>query len=186
MWKGGPAAPDVRPGPPAGAACTGIAAGVGFGAMAIWLVRHGETEWSISGQHTGTTDIAPTPEGELQAIAIGKLLAGRGFDHVFASPMTRAQQTARPAEFGERIVVTEELRECDYGEFEGGTTKRIREIHPGWELFRDGCPGGETPEAMAERIGRFLVLWNRRIAPHAVLVADIATALARTTHGGPR
>jgi broad specificity phosphatase PhoE len=205
--------------------------------MAIWLVRHGETEWSISGQHTGTTDIALTPEGELQAIAIGKLLAGRAFDHVFASPRTRALQTARLAGFGDRFVVSEGLREYDYGEFEGTTTKQIWETHPGWELFRDGCPAGETPDAMAERIdvflaeiralegnvllfghghcfrsiaarflglpiqaatslrldagsvsilndgrdGATLVLWNRRVAPRAVLVADIATALARTT-----
>jgi probable phosphoglycerate mutase len=211
--------------------------GVGFGAMAIWLVRHGETEWSISGQHTGTTDIALTPEGELQAVAIGKMLAGRAFDHVFASPMTRAQQTARLAGFGDRTVVTEGLREYDYGEFEGLTTKEIWATHPEWELFRDGCPGGEMPDAMAERVDAFLaevrelqgnvllfghghcfrsiatrflglpiraatnlrldagsvsilndgrdgptlVLWNRRVAPRAVLVADIAAAVARAT-----
>jgi broad specificity phosphatase PhoE len=205
--------------------------------MAIWLVRHGETEWSISGQHTGTTDIPLTPEGELQAAAIGKLLSGRTFDHVFASPRTRAQQTARLAGFGDRLEVTESLREYDYGEFEGITTKDVWQTHPGWEHFRDGCPGGETPDAMAERVDAFLaelralegnvllfghghcfrsigarflglpiqaatnlrldagsisilhdgrdgpdlVLWNRRVAPRAVLVADIATALARTT-----
>jgi probable phosphoglycerate mutase len=205
--------------------------------MAIWLVRHGETEWSISGQHTGTTDIALTPEGELQAVAIGKLLAGRAFDHVFASPRLRAQHTARLAGFGDRVVITEGLREYDYGAFEGMTTKQIRESHAAWELFRDGCPEGETPEAMAERVDRFLaevralrgnvllfghghcfrsiaarflglpvqaatslrldagsvsilndgrdgptlVLWNRRVAPRAVLVADIAAAVARAT-----
>lgn len=205
--------------------------------MAIWLVRHGETAWSISGQHTGSTDIPLTPEGELQATAIGKLLAGRAFGHVFASPRTRAQQTARLAGFGERIVITEGLNEYDYGEFEGITTERIWKTHPGWELFRDGCPGGETPEEMAERVDAFLaelrglegnvllfghghcfrsigarflglpiraatnlrldagsisilhdgrdgpnlVLWNRRVAPRAVLVADIAAAVARAT-----
>ena len=120
--------------------------------MAIWLVRHGETEWSISGQHTGSTDIALTPEGRLQAVAIGKLLAGRRFDRVLASPMLRAQETGRLAGFGDRIRVHEGLLEFDYGEFEGLTTEQIRQTHPDWELFRDGCPGGETPEQMAKRV----------------------------------
>ena len=203
--------------------------------MAIWLVRHGETEWSISGQHTGSTDITLTPEGQLQAVAIGKLLAGRRFDHVFASPMLRARETGRLAGFGDRIRVHEGLLEYDYGEFEGLTTRQIRETHPRWELFRDGCPGGETPEEMAKRVdgvidelrqlggnillfghghcfrsvaarfldlsiryatnlrldagtisilsddrdGPALVLWNRRVQPRAMVVADIATAIAR-------
>jgi probable phosphoglycerate mutase len=120
--------------------------------MAMWLVRHGETEWSISGQHTGSTDLALTPEGQLQAVAIGKLLAGRRFDHVFASPMLRARETGGLAGFGDRIRVYEGLLEVDYGEFEGLTTQQIQEIHPGWELFRDGCLGGETPEQMAKRV----------------------------------
>lgn len=204
--------------------------------MAIWLVRHGETEWSISGQHTGSTDIALTPEGQLQAVAIGKLLARRRFDHVFASPMLRARETGRLAGFGDRIRLHEGLLEYDYGEFEGLTTKQIWETHPDWELFRDGCPGGETPEQMAKRVdgvldelrelggnillfghghcfrsvaarfldlsiryaanlrldagtisilsddrdGPALVLWNRRVQPRAMVVADIATAIART------
>ena len=204
--------------------------------MAIWLVRHGETEWSISGQHTGSTDIALTPEGALQAVAIGKLLSGRRFDHVFASPMLRARETGRLAGFGDRIRVYEGLHEVDYGEFEGLTTRQIWQTHPGWELFRDGCPGGETPEQMAKRVdgvieelrelggnillfghghcfrsiaarflnssirfatnlrldagtisillddrdGPALVLWNRRVQPRAVVVADIAAAIART------
>jgi broad specificity phosphatase PhoE len=204
--------------------------------MAIWLVRHGETEWSISGQHTGSTDIPLTPEGRLQAWAIGRLLAGRRFDHMFSSPMLRARETARLAGFGERIRVHEGLIEYDYGEFEGLTTGQIRATHPGWRLFRDGCPGGETPEQMAERVdavieelrelggnsllfghghcfrslavrfldlpiryasnllldagtisitsdahdGPALVLWNRRVQPRAMAVADSAAAIART------
>jgi broad specificity phosphatase PhoE len=120
--------------------------------MAIWMVRHGETEWSISGQHTGGTDIPLTPEGRLQATAIGKLLADRHFDHVFSSPMLRARETARIAGFGDRVRLYEGLLEYDYGELEGLTTKQIRAIHPGWQLFRDGCPGGETPEQMAKRV----------------------------------
>ena len=204
--------------------------------MAIWLVRHGETEWSISGQHTGSTDLALTPEGALQAVAIGKLLSGRRFDHVFASPMLRARETGRLAGFGDRIRVYEGLHEVDYGEFEGLTTRQIWETHPDWELFRDGCPGGETPKQMAKRVdgvidelrelrgnvllfghghcfrsiaarflnssirfatnlrldagtisilsderdGPALALWNRRVQPRAMVVADIATSIART------
>jgi broad specificity phosphatase PhoE len=204
--------------------------------MGIWLVRHGETDWSISGQHTGSTDIALTPEGQLQAVAIGKLLSGRRFDHVFASPILRARETGRLAGFGDRIRLHKGLLEVDYGEFEGLTTQQIWETRPRWELFRDGCPGGETPEQMAKRVdgvldelrelggnillfghghcfrsvaarflglsiryaanlrldagtisiladdrdGPALVLWNRRVQPRAMVVADIATAIART------
>ena len=124
--------------------------------MAIWMVRHGETEWSISGQHTGSTDIPLTPGGRLQATAIGKLLAGRRFDHVFSSPMLRARETAGLAGFGDRIRLHDGLLEYDYGEFEGLTTGQIRSTHPGWRLFRDGCPGGETPEEVAARVDRML------------------------------
>ena len=124
--------------------------------MALWLARHGETEWTVSGRHTGSTDIALIREGELQAIALGKLLAGRSFARVFASPMRRAKETARLAGFGDRFEVLEELREVDYGEFEGVTTSQIHEQDPEWELFRDGCPGGESPEQMTERVDRLL------------------------------
>ena len=204
--------------------------------MAIWLVRHGETEWSISGQHTGSTDLSLTPEGRLQSVAIGKLLAGRRFDLVFVSPMRRTQETARLAGFGGRMRVHEGLLEYDYGEFEGLTSDQIRATHPGWVLFRDGCPRGETPTQMATRAdalieelreltgsillfghghclrslaarfldlpirnatnlrldagtisiitsgrdGPELVLWNRRIQPRAIVVAEIASSLART------
>jgi broad specificity phosphatase PhoE len=124
--------------------------------MALWLVRHGETEWSNSGQHTSSTDLPLTPDGELQAVAIGKLLAGRTFDHVLSSPRQRAVDTARFAGFGDRIRVSEALVEVDYGEYEGLTTAQIWERDPGWELFRDGSPGGESPEQVRERIDAFL------------------------------
>ena len=95
----------------------------GFGSMAIWLARHGETEWTVSGRHTGEgPDIALIPEGELQAIAIGKLLADRSFARVFASPMRRAPETARLAGFGDSFEVLKDLREVDYGGYEGVTT----------------------------------------------------------------
>ncbi len=124
--------------------------------MSIWLVRHGETEWSLSGQHTGTTDIALTREGELQAAAIGKLLVDRSFGRVFASPMRRARETARIAGFDDLVAVRDDLREVDYGEYEGLTTTEIWARNPGWELFRDGCPAGETPEQMSARVDALL------------------------------
>ena len=124
--------------------------------MAMWLARHGETEWTVSGRHTGSTDLALIREGELQAIALGKLLAGRSFAHVFASPMRRAQDTARLAGFGDRFEGLEDLREVDYGEYEGVTTAQIHDQDPGWELFRDGCPGGESPEQVTQRADRLL------------------------------
>ena len=124
--------------------------------MSIWLVRHGQTEWSVSGQHTGTTDIALTREGELQAAALGKLLAARSFEGVFSSPMRRAKETARIAGFGDRAAVRDELREYDYGDYEGLTTTQIWQEHPTWELFRDGCPAGETPDQMSDRVDALL------------------------------
>jgi broad specificity phosphatase PhoE len=124
--------------------------------MSIWLVRHGETEWSVSGQHTGTTDIALTREGELQAAALGKLLAGRPFEGVYSSPMRRARETARIAGFGDRVAVREDLREYDYGDYEGLTTAQIWSAQPAWELFRDGCPDGETPDQMSDRMDTLL------------------------------
>jgi probable phosphoglycerate mutase len=119
--------------------------------MALWLVRHGETAWSLSGQHTSRTDLPLTPEGELQAVAIGKMLAARRFDRVFSSPMVRARDTARLAGFGERLEIRDDLVEVDYGGYEGLTTPEIRERAPRWELFRDGCPHGEAADEIAHR-----------------------------------
>jgi len=124
--------------------------------MAIWLVRHGETEWTLSRQHTSRTDLPLTPEGELQAVAIGKLLGDHHFDAVLSSPMQRAVDTAKIAGFGDRVQTVDALREVDYGEYEGLTTKEIWERAPGWELFRDGSPGGETPQQVQHRIDALL------------------------------
>jgi broad specificity phosphatase PhoE len=124
--------------------------------MALWLVRHGETEWSLSGQHTSRTDLPLTAEGELQAVAIGKLLAERHFDAVLSSPMVRAVNTAKLAGFGDRVQTTDALVEVDYGEYEGLTTKEIWGRSPGWELFRDGSPGGESPEQVERRVDELL------------------------------
>jgi broad specificity phosphatase PhoE len=123
--------------------------------MGLWLVRHGETEWSLSGRHTGTTDVPLTPEGELEARAIGHLLAARRFDHVLSSPMARTRRTAELAGLGDRARASDALREVDYGDFEGRTTDEIWQTHPGWELFRDGCPSGESPDRLQARMDGF-------------------------------
>lgn len=124
--------------------------------MSIWLVRHGETEWTLSGQHTSRTDLPLTAEGELQAVAIGRLLADHHFDAVLSSPMQRAVNTAKLAGFGDRVQTNDALTEVDYGDYEGLTTNEIWGRAPGWELFRDGCPGGETPQQIEYRIDELL------------------------------
>jgi broad specificity phosphatase PhoE len=118
----------------------------------LYLARHGETEWTVTRRHTSRTDVALTPRGEEQARALGTLLAGVEVDRVLSSPMTRALATARLAGFGGRVEQVDALRELDYGEYEGLTTKQIRAERPGWDLFRDGCPGGETVAQVAERV----------------------------------
>ena len=117
----------------------------------IVLVRHGQTEWSVSGQHTGTTDIPLTDAGRAQAEALGARLAGWRFERVLSSPLARALDTCRLAGMGDRVEVTDELREWDYGEYEGRRTLDIREDWPGWGLWVDGVPGGETVEAVGRR-----------------------------------
>ncbi|HYT29865.1 MAG TPA: histidine phosphatase family protein [Actinomycetota bacterium] len=126
--------------------------------MYLWLVRHGATEWSRSGRHTGSTDLPLLGDGEEDARRVGRRLAGHDFVRVFSSPLIRARDTARLAGFGDRVETSDLLREFDYGDYEGLTTPQITEAHPGWEVFRDGCPGGETPAALADRLDRFLAL----------------------------
>jgi probable phosphoglycerate mutase len=122
----------------------------------IVLVRHGETEWSRSGQHTGDTDLPLLPEGEEQARAVAPRLAGREFALVLCSPMQRARRTAELAGFGDRAEVDDDLRERDYGEYEGRRTKDIRVERPGWDVWRDDIPGGETLEQLAARADRVI------------------------------
>jgi broad specificity phosphatase PhoE len=117
----------------------------------LYLIRHGETEWSRARRHTGRTDLPLSPVGELEAAALGRHLRGLEVDRVLSSPLTRATATARLAGFGDRVEPTDALLEFDYGDYEGRTTPEIRAIRPGWDLFRDGCPGGETVEAAADR-----------------------------------
>jgi broad specificity phosphatase PhoE len=117
----------------------------------VWLVRHGETQWSLSGQHTGRTDIPLTEKGEHQAIQLARYLKGRNFAVVLTSPLLRARETCRLAGFGENAKVAPNLREWDYGDYEGCTTYEIREVRPGWSLWKDGVPGGESLEVVAAR-----------------------------------
>ena len=119
--------------------------------MEIYLVRHGETEWSRARRHTGRTDVPLNEVGEAEAKALGQHLRGLEVDRVLSSPMARAVTTARLAGFGDRLETTDALLEFDYGDYEGLTTSEIRASRPGWDLFRDGCPGGETVEAAAAR-----------------------------------
>jgi broad specificity phosphatase PhoE len=122
----------------------------------IYLVRHGETEWSRARRHTGHTDLPLSPAGEAEARALGRHLRGLEVDRVLSSPLARAISTARLAGFGDRAEVTDALLELDYGDYEGLTTPEIRASRPGWDLFRDGCPGGETFEAAAGRAAPLL------------------------------
>jgi probable phosphoglycerate mutase len=123
--------------------------------MEIWMARHGATEWSRSGQHTGITDLPLLAEGEDQARELGRRMSGHAFARVLSSPLARAVETARLAGF-EAPEITELLREVDYGEYEGRTTADIQAKRPGWELFDDGSPGGETPQQVASRADRLL------------------------------
>ena len=120
----------------------------------VYLARHGETAWSISGQHTGLTDLPLTDRGESNARRLGDRLKGLRFDKVFTSPLQRAVRTCELAGFGARAEVDRDLLEWNYGEYEGLRTAEIHAKRPNWELFRDGCPGGESPTQIGARADR--------------------------------
>ena len=122
----------------------------------VVLVRHGETEWSRTGKHTGRTDVELTEQGREQARALGDALRGRAFALVLTSPLARAHETCRIAGFGDAAQLRDELMEWDYGQYEGRTTPEIREERPGWTLWRDGVPGGETAAEVGERVDRVI------------------------------
>ncbi|MDQ3122593.1 MAG: histidine phosphatase family protein [Actinomycetota bacterium] len=122
----------------------------------VVLVRHAETEWSLSGRHTGRTDVPLTESGRERAIALGLELGKRRFELVLTSPLERAVETCRLAGFGERAAPRDELMEWDYGAYVGRKTIEIREELPGWSLWRDGAPGGETADDVAARVDRVL------------------------------
>jgi len=124
--------------------------------VAVVLVRHGETEWSRAGRHTGRTDVPLTEHGRAQAEAVGGALRGRELGLVLTSPLGRALETCRLAGFGDRAELRDELMEWDYGAYEGRTTTEIREERPGWTLWGDGVLEGETVEQVGARVDRVL------------------------------
>jgi len=125
-----------------------------IGLLRIFLVRHGETAWSLSGQHTGRTEVALTAHGEQGARKLGPALEQIAFSLVLTSPRQRARQTCELAGFDGRAQVDSELAEWDYGAYEGMRSTDIRLEHPGWDIWRDGCPGGETVADVSARADR--------------------------------
>lgn len=122
----------------------------------LYLLRHGETAWSLSGQHTGTTEVPLTPHGEEEARRLGAALQGVTFTRVFSSPRVRAQRTCELAGLAFLSQVLDDLHEWNYGDYEGLLPKEIQQRHPGWDVFKNGCPNGETPEQVAARADRVL------------------------------
>jgi broad specificity phosphatase PhoE len=137
----------------------------------IYLARHGETAWTLSGQHTGLTDLPLTERGERNARALGARLQGLPFAKVFTSPLQRATRTCELAGFAAVAQADRDLVEWDYGRYEGLRTKEILAQRPDWQLFRDGCPGGETPEQIAARADR-VVRRLREIAGTVLLFSS--------------
>lgn len=135
----------------------------------LWLVRHGETLWSRDGRHTSVTDLPLTDNGERAATALRDRLADAAMDLVLCSPRRRAVDTATLAGFTDPILEPD-LVEWDYGDYEGVTTQEIRERDPGWSLWTDGCPGGESPQQVAERLDRVV----ERVRLHGGRVLAIA------------
>lgn len=122
----------------------------------LWLIRHGETEWSASGRHTGRSDIPLTPLGERQAAALGRHLAGRKFSLVLCSPLGRAKETCRIADYLNQAIMTDDLREWDYGRYEGRITADIRKEIPGWTIWTGPVQGGESVEQVGARVRRVI------------------------------
>jgi probable phosphoglycerate mutase len=122
----------------------------------VYLARHGETAWTVSHQHTGLTDLPLTPQGEAEARRLGQRLAGLPFAAVLTSPLQRAVRTCELAGFGSAAKVEPDLVEWNYGAYEGRTSAAIHAERPDWQLFRDGCPGGESPEQIGARADRVI------------------------------
>ena len=122
----------------------------------VYLARHGETAWSLSGQHTGLTDIPLTERGQRNALRLGDRLRGLQFAKVFCSPLQRARRTCELAGFGAEAQYDPELVEWNYGDYEGMTTEEIRRQRSDWQLFRDGCPGGESVDDVSARADRVI------------------------------
>lgn len=125
-------------------------------AAEVFLVRHGETEWSVSGQHTGITDIPLTENGCRAARRLEPLLSKTEFALVLSSPLERARKTGELAGLGARMQIDPDLIEWNYGEYEGLTPAQIHRTAPGWMIFSDGCPGGESPDQVGDRVDRVI------------------------------
>ncbi|MBC7818429.1 MAG: histidine phosphatase family protein [Planctomycetaceae bacterium] len=134
----------------------------------VYLARHGETAWSLSGQYTGLTDLPLTERGERTARRLGERLKELTFAKVFTSPLQRAARTCELAGLGAVAEVDHDLVEWDYGQFEGRRSAEVRAEHPDWQLFRDGCPGGESPQQASARADR--VVSRVRAVPGNVLL----------------
>ena len=134
----------------------------------VYVARHGNTAWTLSGQHTGLTDLPLTPDGERNAQRLGERLKGLTFTRVFTSPLQRASRTCELAGFGAVAEVDPDLVEWDYGKYEGLTAAQILRERPDWQLFRDGAPGGESPEQVGMRADR--VVRRIRSIPGDVLL----------------
>ena len=122
----------------------------------VLIIRHGQTEWSANGKHTSATDLALTEEGRAQAEGLAAKLRGETFSLVLCSPLRRARETCELAGFGQRAEIRDDLREWEYGEYEGLTTPEIRQRDPDWDLWSQGCPGGERPDHVSHRVDQVL------------------------------
>jgi probable phosphoglycerate mutase len=136
----------------------------------IHLIRHGETEWSLSGRHTGVSDIPLTERGRRVARQLESVLARKSFELVLTSPRQRARETCELAGLGARAEIDPDLAEWDYGEYEGLTPQQIRASRPEWLVFKDGCPGGESPDQVATRVDHVITRVRARTG-HAALFA---------------
>jgi broad specificity phosphatase PhoE len=136
----------------------------------VYLIRHGETQWSLSTQHTGITDIPLTENGRKVAKLLEPVLAKETFALVLTSPLERARETCELAGLGERAEIDPDLMEWNYGEYEGLTPKQIHAQAPGWILFNNGCPGGENPEQIGARVDR-VIARVRAVEGHVALFA---------------
>jgi broad specificity phosphatase PhoE len=137
----------------------------------VYLARHGDTAWTVSGQHTGLTDLPLTADGEFHARRLGERLQGLKFAKVFTSPLQRAARTCELAGFAAVAETDPDLVEWNYGEYEGLRSAEILRKRPDWRLFRDGCPGGESPAQIAERADR-VVLRARAVAGDVLLFSS--------------
>ena len=152
--------------------------------MNVFAIRHGETAWSLSGQHTGTTDIPLTDTGRRLAERMRPVLATKSFELVLCSPLQRARQTCELAGLGDEAAIDPDLVEWNYGEYEGLTPKQIQERAPGWLIFRDGCPGGEAPEQVSARVDRVIARSRAVTATWYCSRTDTCCACSRRAGSG--